>query len=152
MPLSPMPVAGRRADLPRHPVSLCLFFRQHSLFSLITRLTLCCEFSAVIFSVRQAVTEGLGPSEVIRSWKKFSTTYQIVSFFCFFSPDLYMKFSKFSKIVHTIFIKFCTVILHPAFSKASKLYDPNVSNIAKISPKTPKIIPKTAIFRLFSIP
>ena len=34
-------------------------------------------------------------------------------FFCFFSPDLFMKISNFSKTVHTIFTKFCTVILHP---------------------------------------
>ena len=32
---------------------------------------------------------------------------------CFFSTDLFMKISNFSKTVHTIFIKFCTVILHP---------------------------------------
>ena len=32
---------------------------------------------------------------------------------CFFSPDLFMKISNFSKTVHTIFTKFCTVILHP---------------------------------------
>ena len=31
----------------------------------------------------------------------------------FFYPDLSMKISSFSKTVHTIFIKFCTVILHP---------------------------------------
>ena len=34
-------------------------------------------------------------------------------FFVFFSPDLFMKISNFSKNVHTIFTKFCTVILHP---------------------------------------
>ena len=34
-------------------------------------------------------------------------------FFVFFSPDLFMKISNFSKTVHTIFTKFCTVILHP---------------------------------------
>ena len=32
---------------------------------------------------------------------------------CRFSPDLFMKISNFSKTVHTIFTKFCTVILHP---------------------------------------
>ena len=31
----------------------------------------------------------------------------------FFPPDLFMKFSNFSKTVHTIVIKFCTVILRP---------------------------------------
>ena len=51
---------------------------------------------------------------VFRSRKKFSTTYAIVLFFLFFfSPDLFMKISNFSKTVHTIFTKFCTVILHP---------------------------------------
>ena len=30
-----------------------------------------------------------------------------------FSPDLFMKITNFSKTVHTIFTKFCTVILHP---------------------------------------
>ena len=47
---------------------------------------------------------------VFRSRKKFSTTYAIV---LFFSPDLFMKISNFSKTVHTIFTKFCPVILHP---------------------------------------
>ena len=51
--------------------------------------------------------------------------------FLFFSPDLFMKISNFSKTVHAIFIKICTVILHPKGSKASKLYDWNVRNIAK---------------------
>ena len=51
---------------------------------------------------------------LFRSRKKFSTTYAIVLFFfVFFSPDLFMKISNFSKTVHTIFTKFCTVILHP---------------------------------------
>ena len=50
------------------------------------------------------------PAVVFRSRKKFSTTYAIVLFF--FSPDLFMKISNFSKTVHTIFTKFCTVILH----------------------------------------
>ena len=51
---------------------------------------------------------------IFRSRKNFSTTYAIVLFFfCFFSPDLFMKISNFSKTVHTIFTKFCTVILHP---------------------------------------
>ena len=40
---------------------------------------------------------------IIRSRKHFSTTYPIVSFF---SPDLLMKISNFSKTVHAIFIKF----------------------------------------------
>ena len=52
--------------------------------------------------------------QLFRSRKKFSTTYAIVLFFLFFfSPDLFMKISNFSKTVHSIFTKFCTVILHP---------------------------------------
>ena len=39
----------------------------------------------------------------------------------------------------------------PACSKASKSYDWNVKNIAKISPKMARISSKSAIFRLFSI-
>ena len=46
--------------------------------------------------------------------EKFSTTYAIVSFF-FSRP--FMKISNFSKTVHTIFMKFCTVILHPCVLK-----------------------------------
>ena len=44
--------------------------------------------------------------------KKF---YAILMQSCrfFFSPDLFMKISNFSKTVHTIVIKFCKVILHP---------------------------------------
>ena len=72
----------------------------------------------------------------------------------FFSPDLFMKNSNFSKTVRTIFIKFCshsTPKGAPACSKASKSYDWNVRNIAKISLKMAKISPKTAIFQLFLI-
>ena len=63
-----------------------------------------------------------------------------------------MKISNFSKTVHTIFIKIGTVILHPkakgacACSKASKSYDWNVRNIAKISPKMAK---KQSFFDFF---
>ena len=78
-----------------------------------------------------------------------------MSFFCFF----------FSRPFHEnfIFLKRCPYdfheILHshstpkgaPACAKASKSYDWNVKNIAKISPRMAKISPKTAIFRLFSI-
>ena len=86
---------------------------------------------------------------IIRSRKKFSTTYAIVLFF--FSPDLFMKISNFSKTVHTIFTKFCTVILHPrgapACAKASKSYGLDVRNIAKISPKMAKKQPFFDFFR-----
>ena len=90
-------------------------------------------------------------SRIFRSRKKFSTTYAIVLFFfCFFSPDLFMKISNFSKTVHTIFTKFCTVILHPKGplrAKASKLYGWDVRNIAKISPKMAKKQPFFDFFR-----
>ena len=71
----------------------------------------------------------------------------------FFPPDFFMKISNFSKTVDTIFIKFCIVILHPKgpLRAASKLYDWNVRNIAKISPKMAKNSPKTAVFRLLLI-
>ena len=63
------------------------------------------------------------------------------------SPDLFMKISTLSKTVHTIFVQFCshsTSKWAPACSKASKSFDWNERNIAKISPET-------AIFRLFAI-
>ena len=70
----------------------------------------------------------------------------------FFSPDLFMEISHFSKTVHTIFIQFCTVILHPkapACAKASKSFDWNVRNIAKISLKMAK---KQHFFDFFQFP
>ena len=77
----------------------------------------------------------------------FSTTYAIVS--SFFSRLFNEKFK---------FIKNCPYDYHkisqsfytqrgPACTKASKLYDWDVRNIAKISPKWPK----NSHFRLFSI-
>ena len=70
---------------------------------------------------------------------------------CFFSPDLFMKISNFSKTVHTIFTKLCTVILHPkgplSCAKASKSYDWDVRNIAKINPKMAKKQPFLNFFR-----
>ena len=69
-----------------------------------------------VIPYRLVVVFLVGPSykPIFRSRKKFSTTYAIVLFFfVFFSPDLFMKISNFSKTVHTIFTKFCTVILHP---------------------------------------
>ena len=86
--------------------------------------------------------------------KNFRLLIQSCRFFCFFSLDLFMKISNFSKTVHTIFIKFSshsTPKKAPAFSKASKSYDLNVRNIAKFSPKMAKNSTKTVIFRLFSI-
>ena len=64
----------------------------------------------VLLSKRPKSSQQLSSNSLLfRSRKKFSTTYAIV----FFSPDLFKKISNFSKTVHTIFIKFCTVILHP---------------------------------------
>ena len=71
--------------------------------------------------------------------------------FCFFSPDLFMKTSNFSKTARKILHSHFTPKGAPVCSKASKWYDWNVRNIAKISPKMAKSSPKTAIFRLFSI-
>ena len=93
--------------------------------------------------------------KIFRSWKKFSTSYAIVSFFCFFfSRPSHEKFRflencpyDFHKILHS----HSTPKGAPACAKTSKSYDWNVRNIAKISPKMAKISPKTAIFRLFSI-
>ena len=81
------------------------------------------------------------------SRKQFSITYAIVTFF---SRDLSMTNSNFSKTVHTISIKIFIVILHPMVlaplcAMASKSYGWDVRNIAKINPKWPK----PAIFRVF---
>ena len=43
--------------------------------------------------------------------KNFGLLMQSWRFFVFFSPDLWIKILNFSKIVHTIFMKFHTVIL-----------------------------------------
>ena len=64
----------------------------------------------------------------------------------FFSPVLFMEISNFSRTVHTIFIKLCTVILHPKGSTVSKSYEWNVRHIDKNSPKMAKISPKTVFF------
>ena len=77
-----------------------------------------------------------------RSRKKFSTTYPIVSFFLFFFSRPFHENFKFLKNCSYDFYK----ILHchstpkgaPACSKASKSYDWNVRNIAKINPKMAK--------------
>ena len=96
---------------------------------------------------------------IFRSRKKFSTAYAIVSFF--FSRPFHENFEFLKNCpydFHKILNSYSTLKGAPACSKASKLYDWNVGNIAKISrktakisPKTAKISPKTAIFRLFSI-
>ena len=64
-----------------------------------------------------------------------------------------MKISNFSKTVHTIFTKLCTVTLHPKGPlrvqtlKASKSYGWDVRNIAEISPKMAKKQPFFDFFR-----
>ena len=68
--------------------------------------------------------------------KIFNYLCNRVVFLYFFSPDLFMKISKFSKTVHTILHSHSTPKGAPACSKASKSYCWNVRNIAKISPKT----------------
>ena len=71
-------------------------------------------------------------------------------FFVFFSPDLFMKISNFSKTVHTIFTKICSHFTPkgaPACAKASKSYDWDVRNIAKISPIMAKKQPLFDFFR-----
>ena len=68
----------------------------------------------------------------------------------FFSPDLSMKISNFSKTVHLISIKFCTVIIlqiAPACAMASKSHDWDVRNMVKIIPK----MIKNSHFWTFSI-
>ena len=84
---------------------------------------------------------------LIRSQKKFSTTYPIVSFF--FSRPFHdnFKFLKncpydFHKILHS----HSTPRGAPACAKASKSYHWNVRNIAKISQKNGQ---KTVIFHFF---
>ena len=83
--------------------------------------------------------------------KNFRLLMQSCCFFLFFfSPDLFMKISNFSKTVHTIFTKLCTVILHPEgplrVTKTSKSYGWDVRNIAKIIPKIAK---KQPFFEFF---
>ena len=90
--------------------------------------------------------------QFLRVGKNFRLLMQSCRFF--FSRPFHesFKFLKncpydFHKILHSHF----TPKGAPACAKASKSYDWNVRNIAKISPKMAKISPKTAIFRLFSI-
>ena len=82
--------------------------------------------------------------------KNFRLLMQSCCFFVFFSPDLFMKKSNFSKTLHTIFTKFCshsTPKGAPACAKASKSYGWDVRNVAKISPKMAKKQPFFDFFR-----
>ena len=75
---------------------------------------------------------------VFGSRKKFSTTYAIV---LFFSPDLPWKFQISQNCAydfHEILHSHSTPEGAPACAMASKSYDWNVRNIARISPKTAK--------------
>ena len=88
-------------------------------------------------------------SEIFRSRKKFSTTYAIVLFF-FFSRPFHENF-KFLKNCpydfHEILHSHSTPKGAPACAKASKSYDWDVRNIAKISPKMAKKQPFFDFFR-----
>ena len=90
---------------------------------------------------------------IFRSRKKCSTTYTIVQFLCFFLPIFHENF-KFLKSCpydfHKILHSHSTPKGAPSCSKASKSYDWNVRNMAKISPKMTKKLPFFDSFRLFS--
>ena len=85
------------------------------------------------------LAQGRRKVPLVRSRKNFSTTYAIeICFFVFFSPDLFMKISNFSETVHTIFTKFCTVILHlmgPLRVQRHQNRMAGMSETARISPK-----------------
>ena len=71
-------------------------------------------------------------------------------FFVFFSSDLFMKISNFSKTpydFHEILHSHSTPKGAPACAKASKSYGWDVRNIAKISPKMAKKQPFFDFFR-----
>ena len=66
-----------------------------------------------------------------------------------FSPDLWMKISKLSKTVHTIFIKFCTVILHPKGPCVRNGIEIIWLECEKHSQNSPKIIKKLPFLDFF---
>ena len=85
--------------------------------------------------------------------KNFRLLMQSCCFFVFFSPDLFMKSSNFSKTFHTIFTKLCshsTPKGAPACAKASKSYGWDVRNIAKTAQKWPKNCHISTFFSIFS--
>ena len=79
---------------------------------------------------------------IFRSRKKFSTTYAIVLFFCFFFSRPFHENFKFLKNCPYDFHEFLhshsTLEGAPACAKASKSYGWDVRNLAKISPKLAK--------------
>ena len=88
---------------------------------------------------------------IFRSRKKFSTTYAIVLFFCFFFSRPFHENFKFLKNCpydfHEILHSHSTPKGAPACAKASKSYCWDVRNIAKISPKMAKKQPFFDFFR-----
>ena len=78
--------------------------------------------------------------------KKFSTTYAIVLFF--FSPP-FRKISNFSKTVHRISIKFCTVISHPKGPLHAQRHQNRLTGMRETQPKLAQKWPKNSHFRTF---
>ena len=93
----------------------------------------------------------LKPNMLIRSRKKFSTTYAIVLFFCFFFSRPFHENFKFLRNClydfHEILHSHSTPKGAPACAKTSKSYGWDVRNIAKISPKMAKKQPYFDFFR-----
>ena len=91
---------------------------------------------------------------VFRSRKILQFFMQSCRFFVFFSRPFHENLKVLKNCPydsHKISHSHSTPKGAPECSKASKLYDWNVRNIAKISIKMAKVSPTTAIFRLFSI-
>ena len=106
-----------------------------------------------LFRFCQKVSIRFAGNFLLGAGKNFRLLLRSCRFFCFFFSRPFMKISKFSETVHSIFMKICSVFLHPkeapACAKASKLYDWNVRNIPKGSPKMAKKHP-FSIFSIFS--
>ena len=81
--------------------------------------------------------------------KKFRLLMQSCCFFCFFSPDLFMKISNFSKTVHRIFTKFCTVILHPKGPLRVQRHQNRMAGMWETQPKLAQKWPKNSHFSTF---
>ena len=65
---------------------------------------------------------------------------------CFFSPQLFMKISNFSKTVLTIFTKFCTVILHPKGPLREQRHQNRMAGMCETLPKLAQKWPKKQSF------
>ena len=81
--------------------------------------------------------------------KKFRLLMQACRFFLLLFHENFKLLRNCPYYFHKILHSHSTPKGAPTCAKAAKSYDWNVRNIAKISPKMAKIIPKTAIFRLF---